>query len=83
MRFHLSGIAVPALVFALASPGQSLAQDVLPEGPGKAAVLESCAQCHDLGTAISKKLTPDEWVDVMDRMGGFGLSLSDEKGRKS
>jgi mono/diheme cytochrome c family protein len=71
--------AIPALALALALSSQSLAQDSLPEGPGKAAVQESCTQCHDIGTAIGQKRTPDEWADILDRMGGFGLTLSDAK----
>ena len=78
MRLPRSVIAaIPALLLVL--PFQAVAQDTLPEGPGKAAVQESCAQCHDLGTATSQKRSPAEWSDVMDRMAGFGLMLSDAK----
>ena len=77
MRIRLSVASTMALVLITMSPAQSMAQDALPEGPGKASILGSCSQCHDLETAIGKKRTPQEWVEVMDRMGQFGMSLSD------
>lgn len=80
MRLTLSlAAAVPAFALAMALSSQSVAQDTLPEGPGKVAIQEACTQCHDLGTAIGQKRTPDEWADILDRMGGFGLTLSDAK----
>jgi len=71
--------SIPAIALALAISSRSLAQDILPEGPGKAALQDSCTQCHDLGTAIGQRRTPDEWADILDRMAGFGLTLSDAK----
>ena len=67
------------LALAMAVSSQSRAQDTLPEGPGKAGLQESCTQCHDLGTAIAQKRTHDEWVEILDRMVGYGLTLSDPK----
>ncbi|OYU69263.1 MAG: hypothetical protein CFE28_04140 [Alphaproteobacteria bacterium PA2] len=76
MRFSIS---FAALAMAAALSSQALAQDDLPEGPGKVAIQEDCAQCHDLGTAIGQKRSPDEWVEVVDRMTGFGLTLTDAR----
>lgn len=76
MRFSIS---FAALAIATAMFSQALAQDDLPEGPGKVATQEDCAQCHDLGVAIGQKRSPDEWVDVLDRMAGFGLTLTDAR----
>jgi len=59
MRFTLPLVAsLPAFALGLALSSQSLAQDTLPEGPGKVAIQEACTQCHDLGTAVGQKRTP-------------------------
>ena len=79
MRLVHSAAAVPAFALALVLSSTSVAQDALPEGPAKVAIQESCTQCHDLGTAVGQKRTPDEWVDIVDRMVGFGLTLTDGK----
>ena len=54
------------------------AQDTLPEGPGKAQVLELCSACHEAAKATSVKLTREGWIETIDRMKAFGASGSDE-----
>jgi DNA uptake protein ComE-like DNA-binding protein len=54
------------------------AQDTLPEGPGKAQVLELCSACHEAAKATSVKLTREGWIETIDRMKAFGAAGSDE-----
>lgn len=78
MRFKpLALTAALALPLFLSTP--SSAQDNLPEGPGKAALQDSCTQCHDLGTAIGQKRAPEDWADVLDRMSGLGLTITEDR----
>ena len=70
-----------ALVIALivASAHVALAQDTLPDGPGKAEVLRVCSTCHEAAKATSVKLTREGWVETIDRMKAFGAGGSDEE----
>ena len=81
MRFRapLAAATLSALAIAATAVGPAAAQDALPEGPSKAALVEACTQCHDLGTVTAQRRGADEWVDVVDRMVGFGASLSDAR----
>lgn len=56
----------------------AFAQDMLPEGPGKAQTLELCGTCHEAAKATSVKLTREGWIETIDRMKAFGASGSDE-----
>lgn len=71
--------AVIALAAATLWVSPAGAQAELPDGPGKAALTEACTQCHDLGTVTAQHRSAEEWTDVIDRMEGFGASLSDAK----
>lgn len=66
-----------AAALAIALP--AAAQDALPEGPGKAAVQETCTQCHDLGPILAQRRSAEDWADVVERMKGFGASLTDSQ----
>src|ERR1700704_5711822 len=50
----------------------------LPDGPGKAIVLEKCTVCHDLKRVRQHLATPEEWADTLSAMGNEGLMLNDE-----
>jgi competence protein ComEA len=54
------------------------AQDMLPEGPGKAQTLNLCGTCHEAAKATSVRLTREGWVETIDRMKAFGAAGSDE-----
>jgi len=51
----------------------------LPEGPGKAIVLEKCTVCHDLSRVRQHLATPEEWADTLGAMENEGLMLNDEE----
>ena len=70
-------IAACALTVAFAST--ALAQDTMPEGPGKAQTLNLCGTCHEAAKATSVKLTREGWIETIDRMKAFGAGGSDEE----
>ena len=76
---HRATAAALALAAAALTGGPAGAQAELPDGPGKAAISEACTQCHDLGTVTAQHRSAEEWTDVIDRMEGFGATLSDTK----
>jgi cytochrome c2 len=79
LRAPFAAATLRALAVTAALAGPAVAQDALPEGPGKAAVTEACTQCHDISTVTAQRRGPDDWADVLDRMVGFGASLSETK----
>lgn len=54
---------------------------VLPAGAGHDLVEQTCTQCHALGLAISKRRTPEEWGEMVQRMVGLGAPLDDAQQR--
>jgi mono/diheme cytochrome c family protein len=40
----------------------------LPEGKGRALVLQSCVECHDLENIVSMRATADEWRLTVNKM---------------
>jgi competence protein ComEA len=64
-------ILVPAL--------SALAQDKLPEGPGKAAMLKVCQGCHPPEIAAAKSHTRDEWEHTVIDMINAGATGTDDE----
>ena len=56
----------------------AIAQDTLPDGPGKAQVIQLCSACHEPAKATSVKLAKEGWIETIDRMKAFGATGSDE-----
>jgi len=50
----------------------------LPNGAGKAILLEVCTHCHDLGRIRESRYTREEWDDLLVHMIGEGALLSDD-----
>ena len=50
----------------------------MPEGPGKAVVMNICTMCHDLTRVKRSRHTPEEWEDVLVTMLNEGAPLSDD-----
>ena len=65
-----SSCALPLWALLFVSP--AVAQETLPDGPGKAQVLNVCGTCHEAAKATSVKLTREGWVETIDRMKAFG-----------
>lgn len=71
---------IPALVVVcvVAVAQSTFAQDTMPEGPGKEQTLRLCSTCHEAAKATSVKLTPDGWIETIDRMKAFGAVGADD-----
>jgi cytochrome c1 len=50
----------------------------MPDGPGKALVLNICTQCHNLQRVRRERLTPEGWLEVLETMLNEGAPLSDK-----
>lgn len=76
--FKVALIAAAAVTGGLLTAGAVIAQPSdLPEGPGKAIVLDSCTACHGVDLITAQRRSPDEWGQVVDRMVGNGAVLTD------
>src|SRR6478736_671684 len=53
------------------------ANDKLPEGPGKGALLKVCSECHDVDQAVSMRLSEKDWKDLIGLMVDRGATGSD------
>ena len=62
---------------AIAWAGVAAAQDGLPDGTGKALVMERCIGCHELSNVTRSAYTRDEWLDNVHKMRNVGARLSD------
>ena len=78
VRHSVAAIAgLLALGTLPASP--ALAQDELPDSPGKAELVQVCTQCHAIGIVIQQDHAPDEWDELMQRMVGMGAPATPEQ----
>ena len=76
-------ILAVGVLAALAVSAVALPQDyLLPNGPGKTAVVESCESCHGIVAVIAHKRSPRQWNDIMQEMAGQGMVISNDQ-RKS
>jgi len=53
-------------------------RETLPEGPGRSAVQQVCAQCHSIQIVTSHRDTRAGWVQVVGNMASQGAEMSDE-----
>ena len=81
MRALFVAIAV-ALLFggAVGSTGAILvAQDVLPDAPGKDITVKVCAGCHAAETVASVRHAPEGWRDVIAKMVAAGAEGTEQE----
>ena len=50
----------------------------VPDGPGKAVLLNICTMCHDLNRIKHGRRSPEEWEETLNTMLNEGAPLSDE-----
>ena len=83
MKFTSLRFAAPvigALALATLCGQAALAQESeLPEGPGKALLIETCTQCHAEGLITAQTRTSEEWADIVSRMVGFGATIGEKQ----
>jgi competence protein ComEA len=72
---------VPAIVLSAALALVGMAQDAadLPEGPGKAAVVKFCDNCHGLEKFAAARKSKSDWDSVINQMTDEGLELTDDE----
>lgn len=71
-------VAVGAVVLVSPACGATpVAASTLPEGPGKAVLLQICTQCHSIEQVISRHRTEEEWETVITRMTTEGAVVTD------
>src|SRR5204863_7439114 len=67
----LSGQTPPNTVLEKASK--------FPAGPGKAALLKVCSDCHGPGSAVGQLKTRQEWSKTLDEMAANGAQGTEEE----
>ena len=65
-----------AVVFAQT---QAVKDSILPEGPGRVALLKACNDCHGAESAVAQFKTRAEWSKTLDEMAANGAQASDEE----
>jgi hypothetical protein len=55
----------------------ALAQEGLPNGPGKEDVVAHCIGCHDSDKILSHRMTADQWSYTVNSMIGLGAVVPD------
>lgn len=66
--------ALAAISLLIITAGAS-AQESLPAGSGRALILESCVQCHDLRPVVSQRKSEMAWRRSIDEMIWRGAAL--------
>jgi competence protein ComEA len=74
---RLKRVVLLALVSATAVSTPALAQDTLPDGPGKEETVRVCSQCHEAQKAASVKLSRKGWTETVDKMKALGAQGTD------
>jgi mono/diheme cytochrome c family protein len=65
------------LVAGLIMARPATAQDVLPEGPGKAETLAACSGCHGIGQILGEHRAADMWATTVTSMINNGAPVAD------
>jgi hypothetical protein len=76
--------AVGVATFALGGPSPqsaALAQPSIPQTPGWVLVASRCVICHSAEIALQQRQGPQGWGQIVDRMVGYGMPLTEEERR--
>src|SRR5262249_27365415 len=71
-----AGLAPPRL--SDAGPARGAATQILSDDEGETFLNTLCASCHSLERVKNKKATADQWGQIVDRMKGKGITLTDD-----
>jgi len=55
----------------------AIAQDMMPEGPGKAETVAACSGCHGLGQVTSEHRSAEDWAATVSSMINNGAPVAD------
>jgi len=72
-------IAAAAFLTAIASVSTSSQASKFPDGPGKAALLKVCGDCHGPESAVAQFKTRDEWSKTLDDMAANGAEGTNDE----
>jgi competence protein ComEA len=78
LRGAVSGCAV-AVAVSVAAGVTILAQDPLPDAPGKEHVVNICSKCHEPQRVAALRLTREGWEAVIAKMISLGVKASDDE----
>ena len=73
---YLKNLCLPAILCG-ALAGSALAQ--LPEGPGKAATMQLCGNCHEATIVQQHRQSRDEWVATIQKMMAAGAEGTEDQ----
>jgi competence protein ComEA len=84
MRSFPAAILAWGVAAGLAAFGgmRALAQDPLPDAPGKEQVVAVCSKCHEPQRVAALRLTREGWEEVIAKMQTLGAKASDEDFQK-
>lgn len=63
---------------AVAQPLSQSRAELLPEAPGKLAVVRTCTLCHDATEITTRRMSRNAWDIIIDKMIGLGAEAPDE-----
>jgi len=49
----------------------------LPEGPGRADLVNACGSCHSLSAVTARPRSPEQWTALIEEMRGRGARTDD------
>jgi hypothetical protein len=75
MPIRLVNVLPFAVLMLAATP--ALAQDWLPQGPGRAETLKACDVCHEVGVIQNLRRTQPQWEATVQNMINFGAPIDD------
>lgn len=64
--------------FLIIGGARALAQDPLPDAPGKEQVVAICSKCHEPQRVAALRLTREGWEEVIAKMQTLGAKASEE-----
>jgi competence protein ComEA len=75
---------MPAPAQAQDAPAQALGPPTasvssLPDGTGKAEVINTCTQCHSLNILTPKRQTKEDWAETVNQMQERGAQATDDQ----
>jgi mono/diheme cytochrome c family protein len=77
---HFKGVVLAVLLICGIAAGRSSVSgqkgdSTLPEGPGRALMLQACIQCHDFKSVVSQRKTVEAWRRTINEMIWRGAPL--------
>jgi len=79
MILHAVSATKFGVLAAVALAGAAMAEETeLPDGPGKAQVIEACSSCHALTQVTAQARSMTQWAEIVEQMIARGAPVSDD-----